>query len=98
MEQTVRMVGALGVARDLRADHARGVVVVLRPAHAADRVLVEDLDLERAGRGAVVRTAGVADAFGAGEPDGLIHRTVTIASFRTPHRGHPGAGSSERPG
>ena len=39
--QPVRMVDALGIARDLGADHPRGVAVVLGAAHAVDGVLVE---------------------------------------------------------
>ena len=68
------MMHALGVARDLGADHARRVVVVRRAAHAADGVVVEHLDLERAGRRAVVRTGGGADPDGLQRrADGLIH-------------------------
>ena len=50
------MMRAFGVARDLGADHARRVGVVRRAAHAPDGVPVEHLDLQRAGRRAVVRT------------------------------------------
>src|SRR5215470_12171710 len=55
------MMDALGVPRDLGADHAERVVVLLRAANAADCALVEQLDLERAGRGAIVRAGGIAD-------------------------------------
>src|SRR5262249_876293 len=61
MEQPVGMMDALGVARDLGADHAERVVILLRAANAADRALVDRLDLWRAGRGAIVRTGGIAD-------------------------------------
>ena len=67
--EAVGMMDALGVARDLGADHAGRVGVVLGAADAADGALAEDLDLERAGRWAVVRTSRGSDA-GA---DGLIH-------------------------
>ncbi len=56
MQQPVRMMDALGVARDLRADHARRVEIVLGAAHAADRAAVEHLHFERAGGRAIVRT------------------------------------------
>ena len=55
------MMHALGVARDLGADHARRVAVVGGAANAADGALVEDLDLERAGRRTIVRAGGGAD-------------------------------------
>ena len=47
------MVFTLGVARDLRADHAGCVVVVLCATHPSNGALVEDLDLQRTGRRAV---------------------------------------------
>ncbi len=49
------MVDALGVARDLLADHPGGVVVAHRAAHPADALGVEPLDVQRAGAGAGVR-------------------------------------------
>ena len=52
---------ALGVARDLGADDARRVAVVLGAVQTADAVAAEELDIERAGRRAVVRTGRVAD-------------------------------------
>ena len=73
MQQAVLVVLALGVARDLGADDAGGVVVVLGAAHAADGALVEELDLERAGRRAIVRAGGKADPLRSGQPDGLVH-------------------------
>ena len=72
--QPVGMVDALGVARDLGADHARGVGVVRRAAHPADGAVVEHLDLERAGRRAIMRTGRMADPDGLQRrADGLIH-------------------------
>src|SRR5262245_41213978 len=41
LQESLRMMLALGVTRDLRADHSRGVVVVFRAMHAPDRALVE---------------------------------------------------------
>ncbi len=61
MEQAVRVMDALGVTRHLGADHARRVVVGLRPTHPAHGDAVDDLHLEGAGRGAVMRTGGMAD-------------------------------------
>ena len=56
--QPIRVMHALGIARHLGADHARGVVIVLGPAHTPDRAPVDHLDLERAGRWAIVWTGG----------------------------------------
>ena len=69
LREAVGMMDALGVARDLGADHARRVGIVLGAAHAADRALAEHLDLERAGRRAVVRTGRGGNA----RAKGLIH-------------------------
>ena len=78
MQQAVRMMDALGIARDFRADHTRRVEIVLGAAHAADRAAVEHLHFERAGGGAVVRTGGRRDLH-LGRADELIHG----ASLRT---------------
>jgi hypothetical protein len=78
LQQPVGMMDALGVARDLGADHAGRVVVVLGAAHPADAAAVDHLDVERAGRGAVVRTGGRCDRdVGADE---LIHGPPTLAT------------------
>src|SRR5215207_4306217 len=61
MEQPVRVMNALGVARDLRAYHAGGIGLQLGAADATDRAAVDYLDVERAGRRTIVRTGGVAD-------------------------------------
>ncbi len=71
LRQPAGMMHALGVARDLGADHAGGVVVVLRAVDAADGARIEHFDLERAGRRTVVRTGGGRDADR--RADGLIH-------------------------
>ena len=60
--QPVGMVDAFRIARDLGADDAGGVRVVLRAMNAADALAVDDLDVEGAGRRAVVRAGRVADA------------------------------------
>ena len=57
MGQPIRMVDALGIARDLGADHARRVWVV-GPTHRADARAVDDLNIQCAGRRAVVRANG----------------------------------------
>src|SRR6516225_4552862 len=54
--QAVRVMHPLGVAGDLLADHAGGIRVAPRAAHAADRAGVENLHIERAGTRTVVRT------------------------------------------
>ena len=61
MEQAVRVVDALGIARDLCADHPGGVVVFTGAPDATDAVRVEAFDLERAGRGAIVRARAEMD-------------------------------------
>ena len=55
VEQTVWMVDALGIAAHLLADHAQRVGIVLRTTDPSDGALVEHLDLEGAGGGAVMR-------------------------------------------
>ena len=55
VEQPVRVVDALRIARHLRADHSGRVAVALRPMHAADRAPVDHLHLEGADGGAIVR-------------------------------------------
>src|SRR4051794_15013626 len=70
MQQTIGMMDALSVARDLRADDARGVEIVLGAAHPADRAAVEHLHLECAGGRTVVRTGGSADL----GVERLVHR------------------------
>ena len=54
---------AVGITRDLGADHAGRVAVVLRPVHPADAVAVEQLHVERTGRRAVVRAGRMADSY-----------------------------------
>src|SRR3546814_3585297 len=63
--QAVGMMNPLGVARDLGADNAVGIVVAARAAHLADARARQPLDLERAGARAVVR-AGRVDKDGIG--------------------------------
>ena len=58
LREPARMVHPLGVARDLGADHARGVIVLPRPPDGADPARREPLDLERAGGRAVVGAGG----------------------------------------
>ena len=58
LREAPRVVHALGIARDLGADHARGVVVLPRASDGADPVRREPLDLQRAGRRAVVGAGG----------------------------------------
>src|SRR3546814_3871737 len=57
--QAVGMMNPLGVARDLGADNAVGIVVAARAAHLADARARQPLDLERAGARAVVRAGRV---------------------------------------
>ncbi len=64
VEDAVGVVHPLGVAGDLVADHPGGVGVI-RAAHCANGPLVQHLDVEGAGAGAVVRADGGA-GFGHG--------------------------------
>ena len=68
--QAVGMVDALGVAGDLGADDAGRVAVVAGAVDAADAAVAEQLDVERAGRRAVVGTGRMADFQGGV----LVHR------------------------
>ena len=61
LQQPVGMVDALGIARDLGADDAGRVAVVPWRRGRGRCGAVEDLDLERAGRRAVMRTGRMAD-------------------------------------
>src|SRR5687768_10192478 len=58
LEQAGRMMNALGIAAHLLADDARCVAVGFGAANTADRMAVENLDLERAGRRTVMRADG----------------------------------------
>src|SRR5437764_587703 len=60
MQQTIRMMDALGITRDLRADHARRIKIVFRAAHAPDAAAVEHFHFERARRRAVIAIAWAA--------------------------------------
>src|SRR6202000_3284256 len=61
VHQPVRMMDALGIARDLGADHTGGIGLEFGTAHPADGLAVDHFDIERAGRRAVVRTGGMPD-------------------------------------
>ena len=78
LRQPLGVVEALGVARDLRADHARGVGVALRAPDLAQAPAVQALDLERAHRGAVVRTDGRQ------QRGGHRHFLATLAGYIIP--------------
>ena len=56
VHQSVGMMDALGIARDLGADDAGRVGVVLGAVNAPDLVVAQQLHVERAGRRAIVRT------------------------------------------
>ena len=73
-QQAILVVQPLGVAGDLGADHARGVVVVSRTANPADPAVGEKLDFERAGGWAVVRARRGTDTNRRRDvPQGLVH-------------------------
>ncbi len=52
------MMNALGIAADFFADHAERVGIVLGAAHPANGVLVQQLHLKGAGRGAIMGANG----------------------------------------
>jgi hypothetical protein len=54
MHQPVGMMDALGVARDLGANDAGGIVIVLGAVDSPDPVAVQQFDVERTGRRAIV--------------------------------------------
>jgi hypothetical protein len=62
LQQTVGMMHAVGITGDLGADDAGGVAVALGAMEATDSSAVQQFDVERAGRGAVVRTGRMADS------------------------------------
>ncbi len=78
--QAFGVVDALGIARHLGADHARGVGVGGSAAHRADPPPLDHLDFERAGGGAVMRTDR--------RPDFLAHPSPPPAPGRPSSR-HP---------
>ena len=55
VKQTLRMVNALGIARNLFADHTQCIGIVLVAAHPANGVVVEKFDIERASGRAIMR-------------------------------------------
>src|SRR5215475_3414173 len=73
MQDTLRMVFPLRVARNFGADHARSVIVVRRAMHTSDRALVDQFDIERTSRRAIMWTSRMADPLCTWEPGGLIH-------------------------
>lgn len=62
LQQAVGMMNAVGIAGDLGADDASRVAVGLGAMDAANAVFVEQLDFERAGGRAVVRTGRMAES------------------------------------
>src|SRR5690606_29485069 len=76
LQQPVGMMNPLGIARDLGADDAGRVVVALGAMDATDGALVDDLDVERTGRRAVMRARRVPDA----DLGGYVHH-CKLAEF-----------------
>jgi hypothetical protein len=61
IHQPIRVVDPLRVARDLGADHPGRIGLLFGASDPADGRFIDHLDVERAGRRAVVRTGGVPD-------------------------------------
>jgi hypothetical protein len=76
IKQTLGMMDALGVTGDLRADDASRIGLVLRAANAPDALALDDLHIQRAGRGAIMRADG-----GAAVDPGLCVHAPWIASL-----------------
>ena len=73
LRQSVRMMDALGITRDLRADHPGRVVIVLGAAQPPDALPVKHLDFQRTGRRTIVRTGRSADFKRGWLTDDLVH-------------------------
>jgi hypothetical protein len=58
MQQPVGMVDALGIARDLGADHPIRIALALAAAYPPDAAPIDDFDLQRTGGGAVMGANG----------------------------------------
>ena len=101
MHQPVGMMDALGVACDLGADDARGIALQFRAMHPADGRTVDHLDIERAGRRAIVRTGGMPDLDVGRLVHGLMVNTKTrrqpSAFIRQSRRENSGAPCATRP-
>ena len=80
-QQAVGMMGALGIAGHLRADHARRVAVVGGAAHAADAAIFQHLHLEGAGGGAVMGADRGADGAAGDRAGGHVGRHARSNSF-----------------
>ena len=81
VKEPVRMVDALGVAGDLRADDAGRVGLALGPMQPANRSAVDQLDFERAGGRTIVGAGRVADV-DLGE---LVHAPIVSSKAAQPN-------------
>ena len=61
MGHPLGMMDALGIARDLGADDTGRIGLLLGTSDTTNRLAADHLDVERAGRRAIVRTGGMAD-------------------------------------
>src|SRR5258707_6000065 len=78
MHQPVRMMNALGIARDLGADDACRIALQFGATHPADGGIIDDLDIEGTGRRAIVRTGGMPDL----DLCLLVHTTIGTIKCR----------------
>jgi hypothetical protein len=79
------MMDALGIARDLGADHAGRIALLFGTAHPADAGIIDHLDIERAGRRTIVRTGGMPDI----DLGVLVHALMVIIKTRENQRNYP---------
>ncbi len=77
IHQPVGVMDALGITGNLGADDAGGIGLLLGAAHPANRGTVDHLDIERAGRRAIMRTGRMPDL----DLGLLVHVTIATIKF-----------------
>src|SRR5262249_43401242 len=77
MQKALGMMLPFRIARDLCANHAGLVVIVFRSVNAPNGALVENFDLQRTSRRAVMRTSSRSNANRRTDaPHHFVHRTL----------------------
>ena len=79
------MMNALGITRDLGADYAGSIGLLLGTAHPADGGIIDHLDIEPARRWTIVRTGGMPDI----DLGVLVHALMVIIKTRQGQRNYP---------
>src|SRR6185437_10233068 len=83
IREPVGMMNSLRVAGDLGADHTGGVALQLGTSDTTDGRTVDHLDIEGAGRRAIVRAGGMPDV----DLGALVHASIAITKSGD-RRGH----------